>query len=317
MSYQYNGVSLNDIFQTGTGATMTGYKINNTSQEFLTKFANLPDQELGYKNNNTDIGTNACPKYTKYIASTNHICHSKATGVYLILVGGGGGGGSGGANSSFAGDGGGGGGGGGMLALKVSKSENLTITTPITISITIGTGGSGASRRTSDGEGYTGNKGGNTTARILCSGNDISANAFGGVGGKGGPNNNDGIINDTGGLGGTKSIELLGGTPISSNDNSENGQKGDGGEDGTGPDNDISRGGYGGDNGYSIKNFFQIESPFVYGNGGFGGAGDTTTDTYTQTDRHNTNSITWDATSTGSNGQSGNSGVAYIFEYFN
>jgi hypothetical protein len=298
--YDYKGTLLNNIFQSGT-TTFSGYENLGTALQFSSKFSNLPNQTLGYENTTNDIGAVCCPKFTKYTSNATHTCNAGATGVYLILVGGGGGGGSGGSDSTYSGDGGGGGGGGGMLALKVSKSNNQTITTPITIVINVGAGGAGAAKRTNNGVGFTGTTGNNTSATIWCSGNDIVAYAGGGAGGTGGPNNNNGVIDNTGGGGGGRGISLSGGTANYSNDNSNNGNAGSGGDDGTGPDGDISYGGNGGQNAYSTKGFFGIESPFTFGDGGAGGIGDTT----------------WSSGFTnGGPGTAGQPGVAYVFEYF-
>ena len=296
-NYDYKGTLLNNIFQSGT-TTFSGYTNLGTALQFSSKFSNLPNQTLGYANTTNDIGAACCPKFTKYTSNATHTCNAGATGVYLILVGGGGGGGSGGSNSTYSGDGGGGGGGAGMLALKVSKSNNPQINSPITVAIVIGSGGAGAAKRTNNGIGFTGTNGGVTTATISCSTTNIEALANGGVGGQGGPNNNNDVVDNTGGAGGARSISL--GVNYS-NDNSNNGNAGSGGDDGTGSDNDISYGGNGGQNAYSTKGFFGIESPFTFGDGGAGGIGDTT----------------WSSGFTnGGPGTAGQPGVAYIFEYF-
>lgn len=298
-NYDYKGTLLNSIFQSGS-TQFSGYTNLGTALQFSSKFSNLPNQTIGYENATNDIGAVCCPKFTKYTANATHTCNAGATGVYLILVGGGGGGGSGGSNTDYAGDGGGGGGGAGMLALKVSKSDNPTISTPITVVINVGAGGTGGAARGNNGVGNAGSNGGITLATIWCSGNDIEAYGNGGVGGQGGPNNNNDVIDNTGGEGGARSIGLSGGTANYSNDNSNNGNAGSGGQDGTGPDGDISYGGNGGQNAYSTKGFFGIESPFTFGDGGAGGPGDTTSGGLTY----------------GGAGTTGQPGVAYIFEYF-
>ena len=312
MSYKFKDEPFDNIFETGTTA-IPGYKLNGVDIKFLEIFADLPTQTIGFFNTTSgqDIGKIACPIYTRYLVNGTHTCNSKATGVYLILVGGGGGGGSGASNSSFSGDGGGGGGGGGMFAAKISKSNNSAISTPITIDITIGQGGAGASRRTSRGVGYTGTDGDFTQAKITCTdGNHISAAATGGIGGSGGNDDNNGVEDVNGGNGGSASVTRTGGVSTT-NGNSCDGNKGANGEDGSGPDGDISYGGNGGLNGYSVKSFFGIETSFTYGNGGIGGAGDTTASSYTQ------NSVSYTAFNDGSPGQSGKNGVVYVFEYFN
>ena len=307
MSYNFKDEPLPNIFATGTTATLTGYKINDVVIGFLPKFANLPDQTIGFFSTTLtqDVGKIACPKYTRYLADGTHTCNSKATGVYLILVGGGGGGGSGGSNEFFSGDGGGGGGGGGMFAGKISISNNPTILIPITITITKGQGGNGGGRRTNDGYGTHGDYGTNTQAIIACSGTNISVRGNGGGFGLGGEYSNNGIVDDTGGYGGYFLPWIQ-----SSSGYSTAGEEGGDGDDGTGSNGDISYGGNGGLNGYSVKSFFGIETPFTYGNGGIGGAGDSDATSYVQ------NGITYVAFNNGSPGQPGKDGVAYVFEYF-
>ena len=305
-NYDYKGTLLSNIFQSGS-TTFSGYTNLGTALQFSSKFSNLPNQTIGYENTTNDIGAACCPRFTKYTSNLRHFCNSGATAVYLILVGGGGGGGSGGSTSTYVGDGGGSGGGGGMLALKVSKSNNPTISTPITIDVIIGSGGAGAAKRTSNGVGYTGTTGGETRATIWCTGNDIITKAGGGAGGIGGPNNNNNIRDATGGAGGGRGVELTDGQVNYTDDNSNDGNAGIGGQDGSGPNADISEGGTIGGansygiNGYSMKGFFGIESPFTFGNGGIGGIGDTTSGS---------------GFNFGGPGSNGNAGVAYIFEYF-
>ena len=298
-NYDYKGTLLSNIFQSGT-TQFADYTNLGTPLQFSSIFQNLPTQTLGYANTINDIGAACCPRFVKYSVNSTHICNAAATGVYLILIGGGGGGGSGGSTATYVGDGAGGGGGGGMLALKISKSNNPTITTPITIGIIIGAGGDGAAKRTSHGAGLNGSAGTQTTATIWCSGNDIIGTANGGAGGRGGENLNNGLVDATGGAGGGSSIFLVGGAVNYSNNNSNNGATGLGGQDGTGPDNDISAGGAGGDNGYTTKGFFLIET-VNKGDGGDGGIGNTTAVA---------------GSGFGGPGVDGRPGLAYIFEYF-
>lgn len=295
-NYDYKGTLLSNIFQSGL-TQFAGYTNLGTPLQFSSIFQNLPTQTLGYANTINDIGAACCPRFVKYSVNSTHICNAAATGVYLILIGGGGGGGSGGSTATYVGDGAGGGGGGGMLALKILKSNNTRILTPITINIVIGTGGDGAAKRSSHGAGLNGSAGTQTTATFSCSSNNIIAYAFGGAGGRGGENLNNGLVDATGGAGGGRSITA--GT-IYSNDNSNNGATGLGGQDGTGPDNDISAGGAGGDNGYTTKGFFLIET-VNKGDGGDGGIGNTTAVA---------------GSGFGGPGVDGRPGLAYIFEYF-
>jgi hypothetical protein len=262
---------------------------------YLSKFANLPNQTLGYQNNGVDIGSLACPRYTRYTSNNTHTCHSKTTKVYLVLVGGGGGGGGGGANHGWGGAGGGGGGGGGMLALML---QNNAGTNAGTIAITIGTGGPRGEKFGNNEAGQPGTNGNATTATI----GSITATADGGYGGGGGGggggDNRTG--NETGGTkggGGSRGIS----TASYTNDNSYNGDNGIDGDNGIGGNNDddYAYGGDGGVNGYSKSNTFSFESSFTYGNGGKGGQGDQ-----------------WSSYRQGAPGTAGNAGVAYIFEYF-
>jgi hypothetical protein len=299
-NYDYKGTLLSNIFQSGL-TQFADYTNLGTPLQFSSIFPNLPTQTLGYANTINDIGAACCPRFVKYLVNSTHTCNAAATGVYLIVIGGGGGGGSGGSTSTYTGDGGGGGGGGGMLALKISKSNNPTITTPITIVINIGAKGDGGLKRTNHGAGLNGTSGGATTATILCSGNDIVGTAYGGGFGRGGENLNNGLVDATGGAGGSRGISLFGGTVNYSNDNSNNGSAGLGGQDGTGDDYDISAGGDGGLNGYTTKGFFLIEDS-IRGNGGVGGDGNSLAPIIGR--------------AFGSPGDDGRPGAVYVFEYF-
>jgi hypothetical protein len=297
--YKYKNTGFDVIFATGTNSTLTGYKKSNADIQVLTKFSQLPNQTFGYKINNTDIGATACPKYTKYTASGTHTCNSKATGVYLILVGGGGGGGSGGSTgdsqNSYYGDGGGGGGGGGMLALRINKSQNTTMEIPITIVIVIGNGGPGGAALGDNASGNSGTDGGDTTATIWLTGNDIVATAIGGKKGiGGGSDTTSGTATGTGGAGGSTNITNA---TVSTNYNKA-GADGATGAAGTANNYDTSNGGAGGKSGYNNESGFNIET-ITNGDGGAGGQGDEQ-----------------DVSEYGKAGTAGSKGVAYIFEYF-
>ena len=66
--YTFKSIDLDNIFQTGTTQIITNYTktTSNTVIQYLSQFANLPDQTLGYQFGGVDIGSYVCPKFTKY-----------------------------------------------------------------------------------------------------------------------------------------------------------------------------------------------------------------------------------------------------------